>query len=501
MPPFYGTLGFQVSDVSWFLSGSSEVADLLSKGIAKAYGVDQEHVIVLEVSAARRRLELARPEAFLVGASPRRLASGAIVVKYGIAGGLLTPEAAGSIAVETLQSSLTQVFEAVGIDITVRCAAVVGEQGCAASLKPREAEVDPEEPEDDDDDDKWMRVFVGVGGGLTALIVGYMAFSQFRRSRQAKKAAEAAQEDARDPPLFQGRKERSPAVEQVQPEQVDRSTSMSQDFTDFAMGTNRVGNKEPTIVEDPPTPPTALRAARSPAPSQDATQMRSSPPGSRPKQHPRGFRQEESETESETESGSDNDKHPKFTPRRIGQPGTLGRWSPWTDTKRTNLCSGCAALDEDSRPVGERVTLSPRDVPEDALAKWVKKVYARYNPSKLDRVDQLVKDYKDQEATLVEMITEKYRLHPSYYPRYLQRSTQLLACGACSVGGFEDPPQAPPGCKQCGQPLGEWTSISPATVAEIPWLTGAHSPGETRPQPSPLKLPVASKPNKRLGSS
>jgi len=47
---------------------------------------------------------------------------------------------------------------------------------------------------------------------------------------------------------------------------------------------------------------------------------------------------------------------------------------------------------------------------EEALARWVRGVYARYNPGKLHRVGSLLAEYESREAELVTRIVAKYRL-------------------------------------------------------------------------------------------
>lgn len=95
--------------------------------------------------------------------------------------------------------------------------------------------------------------------------------------------------------------------------------------------------------------------------------------------------------------------------------------------------------DAETRDVGEVVVCigepgeaMPAVLPRAVVAKWVKKVYARYNPKKLDRVDELLNQYRGNEAALVEAITQKYRLHPKHFPRHYESSCNTESFLACA---------------------------------------------------------------------
>mmetsp|Transcript_38893 Transcript_38893/g.77185 ORF Transcript_38893/g.77185 Transcript_38893/m.77185 type:complete len:166 (-) Transcript_38893:22-519(-) len=46
----------------------------------------------------------------------------------------------------------------------------------------------------------------------------------------------------------------------------------------------------------------------------------------------------------------------------------------------------------------------------EALVRWVRSVYMRYNPSKVSKVDDLLRQYDGREFELVDMICKKYRV-------------------------------------------------------------------------------------------
>lgn len=73
------------------------------------------------------------------------------------------------------------------------------------------------------------------------------------------------------------------------------------------------------------------------------------------------------------------------------------------------------AVDYDDVGIPDACNLRLEDYPlPDAkiLGCWVRKVYGRYNPTKVNSIDELLEKYKGREDELIEQIVVKYRLGP-----------------------------------------------------------------------------------------
>jgi len=70
----------------------------------------------------------------------------------------------------------------------------------------------------------------------------------------------------------------------------------------------------------------------------------------------------------------------------------------------------------------------------EKLHDWVRGVYARYNPSKLDRVDELLEQYESRESDLVRHIILKYRLGPGNSECCSDNATVLPSDFGCCPG-------------------------------------------------------------------
>mmetsp|Transcript_1991 Transcript_1991/g.6030 ORF Transcript_1991/g.6030 Transcript_1991/m.6030 type:complete len:180 (-) Transcript_1991:135-674(-) len=111
---------------------------------------------------------------------------------------------------------------------------------------------------------------------------------------------------------------------------------------------------------------------------------------------------------------------------------------------------GSPNSDVDSRPVGELLLPEGPALNVAVVKPWLRKVYARYNPKKLHRVDQLLKEYHGREAELVAVVSHKYRLDPSHFERHYSRTQRSGECGSlmctpmpagCARPMFLSPPE------------------------------------------------------------
>mmetsp|Transcript_42190 Transcript_42190/g.106248 ORF Transcript_42190/g.106248 Transcript_42190/m.106248 type:complete len:768 (+) Transcript_42190:84-2387(+) len=422
--PIPGSVDLQVSDTDWFLSGDPAVSRLLADGLAAAFGVGTDLVKITgiyPVARRRRRRRLRGDEAdgvslddpFVVDAlfevavqeAMRRLKSGAIRIEFelsiaatsdgsGDASDLTTlPSVPQSVVVSELQQAL----EDGGLQVQVLCAqeaswhSANSEQACG---KPTETIVlgassgEANEPSgsfvvQSFIDQHLVPYGVASAGLLVALIFLCCCWFQARRRRRRKDQMDKDGgdpdpcADELDPPLFGGRKELPPAEER--PASASSSSGLHGAPKEVQQG--------------------AL----------DQTQGQGTPSGS-----------------------SCGDLRAAVS---LHSPAKLAAVAGKSDGGGGALLSG--AEDFDNRPVDDATLDSPPEalqVSPAALARWVRKVYTRYNPKKLYLVDDLLEDYKGRERELVDLITHKYRLHPSHFEHHYSRSAGGASCGACGNG-------------------------------------------------------------------
>lgn len=416
---------------------------LLQHGFANAYRVELHQVNVSNVAAMQRRLQgrklaTSRDDAAVTGrisalrldrrslaslAEPRRLGSGNIIVHYELHTGGQAPEAVAAVDAQTIEEGMRIAFQGSGLQLIVVCmesdakAESCDDVSSTSSVQLREVSATLKQK-------NIIPVIVGISGLCTLLLIVYLIIRSIVRKRAHTLAA--TQQNNDDPLLFpSGAKERSPAgqdegpsVGGVQADSCGEAICSREDKSKSSRGSSSNSCTDESDEEDCDSDetnstskrpglggvPFACRDDASPATSMRIDSTSSAFNGSL-------FHSSESlETMYSRHGGR-------------SCVSFADRSSP--DNLR---------LDVDTRLVDseEKEQNKVHDIRRDVLEGWIKKVYSRYNPQKLDRIVDLLSEYEGKEEQLVQAITQKYRLHPTHFPRHFQRSSP--SCGACDAG-------------------------------------------------------------------
>mmetsp|Transcript_69415 Transcript_69415/g.199092 ORF Transcript_69415/g.199092 Transcript_69415/m.199092 type:complete len:615 (-) Transcript_69415:81-1925(-) len=430
--PFVGSVRMEVSDTTWFLSGDARVDAVLRPAIAYAHGVGTDDVTVTGVSLSSARLRLLRSKsgAADVGARgrPRRLAAGAIRVDYKLlAGSAVFVSSYG--AARAIRDRLESALVNEGLDVVLGCVVdLCADENCTfeacgnetsrgvleeslQALAPTQSPA-PEHSfvyQVEHLIDEYLVPWGILVIGCLVLMVCFCCRLWFRGRRRRRKSKEPATPDRGDddPPLFPGHQDRSPAVERRdQSSSRCKSCSSSTDTFGAESMFGGAGGTQAACAPGEFTPTGS---------------------NSRP---------------------SERNEEDLCTPPRFGGGGGGLSSAPFYGGAQGSASKVAAmrGFDSDSRPLDVRWQLegpeaailgcqpAAPEISQAALARWVRMVYGRYNPKKLDRVDPMVAEYKGREQELVDAISQKYRLHPSHFERHYSRSAPVGACGACACG-------------------------------------------------------------------
>jgi len=91
--------------------------------------------------------------------------------------------------------------------------------------------------------------------------------------------------------------------------------------------------------------------------------------------------------------------------------------------------------DLDSKAVGECIAPEPKVLQTPVVRAWLITVYGRYNPKKVSRVEELLRQYQGREAELVKLVSRKYRLAPAHFDQHSAcAQTSAATCGGCAFG-------------------------------------------------------------------
>lgn len=395
----------EVSDTTWFLSGDARVEAVLRPAIAYVHGVGTDEVAVTGVSLASARLRLLRSKSggADVGARgmPRRLAAGAIRVDYKLLAGSVV-FVSSYVTARAIRDRLEFAFVIEGLDVVLRCVVDLCADGnCTVEACGNETsrdvleETSLQSPAPEHSlvyqvqhliDEYFVPWGILVIGGLV-LMVCLCCGLWFRGRRRRKSKELATQELASpyraddDPPLFPGHQDRSPAVERR-----DRAARAPGEFTPTGSNSRPSERNEEDLCTPPRFGGAGGGGGLSSAPFYGGAQGSASKVAAM-----RGF---------------DSDSRPLDVTWQLEGPEAA--------------ILGC-------QPAAPEIS-------QAALARWVRMVYGRYNPKKLDRVDAMVAEYKGREQELLDAISQKYRLNPSHFERHYSRSASVGACGACACG-------------------------------------------------------------------